>query len=94
MNIKTLEKNPNGKNGAEVEAPIVLIQKISSDLDRILTKNPKKVTLNVHPFIAAFLKQGFPSIRSKWYLEHKKWIKILPRDAYQYLQYKFYKKSK
>jgi ribonuclease G len=90
MNIKTLEKNPNGINGAEVEAPIVLIQKITSDLDRILTKNPKKVTLNVHPFIAAFLKQGFPSIRSKWYLEHKKWIKILPRDAYTYLEYHFY----
>ena len=90
MNIKTLEKNPNGKNGAEVEAPIVLIQKITSDLDRILTKNPKKVTLNVHPFIAAFLKQGFPSIRSKWFLEHKKWIKILPRDAYTYLEYHFY----
>ncbi|MGB1269558.1 MAG: Rne/Rng family ribonuclease [Flavobacteriaceae bacterium] len=90
MNIKTLEKNPNGKNGAEVEAPIVLIQKITSDLDRILAKNPKKVTLNVHPFIAAFLKQGFPSIRSKWFLEHKKWIKILPRDAYTYLEYHFY----
>ena len=90
MNIKTLEKNPNDANGAEVEAPIVLIQKITSDLDRILSKNPKKVTLNVHPFIAAFLKQGFPSIRSKWFLEHKKWIKILPRDAYTYLEYHFY----
>jgi ribonuclease G len=90
VKIKTLEKNPNDKNGAEVEAPIVLIQKISSELDRILSKNPKKVVLHVHPFIAAFLKQGFPSIRSKWFLEHKKWIKILPRDAYTYLEYHFY----
>ena len=90
VNIKTLEKNPNDKNGAEVEAPIVLIQKITSELDRILSKGPKKVVLHVHPFIAAFLKQGFPSIRSKWFLEHKKWIKILPRDAYTYLEYHFY----
>jgi len=90
VKIKTLEKNPNDKNGAEVEAPIVLIQKITSELDRILTKSPKKVVLHVHPFIAAFLKQGFPSIRSKWFLEHKKWIKILPRDAYTYLEYHFY----
>ena len=90
VKIKTLEKNPNNKNGAEVEAPIVLIDKISSELDRILSKQPKKVVLNVHPFIAAFLKQGFPSIRSKWFLEHKKWIKILPRDAYTYLEYHFY----
>ena len=90
VKIKTLEKNPNDKNGAEVEAPIVLIQKITSELDRILSKDPKKVALHVHPFIAAFLKQGFPSIRSKWFLEHKKWIKILPRDAYTYLEYHFY----
>lgn len=90
VKIKTLEKNPNDKSGAEVEAPIVLIQKITSELDRILSKNPKKVVLHVHPFIAAFLKQGFPSIRSKWFLEHKKWIKILPRDAYTYLEYHFY----
>ena len=90
VKIKTLEKNPNDKNGAEVEAPIVLIQKITSELDRILSKGPKKVVLHVHPFIAAFLKQGFPSIRSKWFLEHKKWIKILPRDAYTYLEYHFY----
>ena len=90
VKIKTLEKNPNDKNGAEVEAPIVVIQKIASELDRILSKDPKKVVLHVHPFIAAFLKQGFPSIRSKWFLEHKKWIKILPRDAYTYLEYHFY----
>jgi ribonuclease G len=90
VKIKTLEKNPNDKSGAEVEAPIVLIQKITSELDRILSKDPKKVVLHVHPFIAAFLKQGFPSIRSKWFLEHKKWIKILPRDAYTYLEYHFY----
>jgi len=90
VKIKTLEKNPNDKNGTEVEAPIVLIQKITSELDRILSKGPKKVVLHVHPFIAAFLTQGFPSIRSKWFLEHKKWIKILPRDAYTYLEYHFY----
>ena len=90
VKIKTLEKNPNDKSGAEVEAPIVLIQKITSELDRILSKGPKKVVLHVHPFIAAFLTQGFPSIRSKWFLEHKKWIKILPRDAYTYLEYHFY----
>jgi len=90
VKIKTLEKNPNDKSGAEVEAPIVLIQKITSELDRILSKGPKKVVLHVHPFIAAFLTQGFPSIRSKWFLEHKKWVKILPRDAYTYLEYHFY----
>jgi hypothetical protein len=36
--------------------------------------------------------KGFPSLRSKWYFEHKKWVKIIPRDAYTYLEYHFYDK--
>jgi hypothetical protein len=45
--------------------------------------------LNVHPFVAAYLTKGFPSLRSKWFFEHKKWVKIIPRDAYTYLEYHF-----
>ncbi len=94
LEIKTREPNPN-KNG-EVEAPIVLVDKIENELERIISsgKNYKKITLNTHPFIAAYLTKGVTSIRFKWFLKYKKWIDILPRDAYQYLQYKFYKKSK
>ena len=90
MNIKTSEENPNG-SGKEVEAPIVLIDKINFDLERIM-KGPNKnksIVLNIHPFIAAYLTQGFPSIRQKWYLDYKKWVKIQPRDAYTYLEYRF-----
>jgi len=90
MNIKTTEENPNG-SGKEIEAPIVLVDKINSDLEKLL-KGPKKdngITLNIHPFIAAYITKGFPSLRSKWFLEHKKWIKIQPRDAYTYLEYRF-----
>ena len=93
MNIKTREENPNGTNGEEVEAPIVLVQKITQDLEQIFKKDYKKVTLNTHPFIAAFLTKGFPSVRSKWFFEHKKWVKILPRDAYTYLEYHFLDKN-
>ncbi len=88
MNIKTREENPNGV-GSEIEAPIVIIDKIKSDLERIIKSHKNGVILNTHPFIAAYLTKGFPSIRSKWYLEHKKWVKVIPRDAYTYLEYRF-----
>ncbi|WP_412986946.1 Rne/Rng family ribonuclease [Pontimicrobium sp. IMCC45349] len=89
MNIKTREEDPNGVNGKEVEAPIVLVEKITHELEQLFKKDYKKITLNTHPFIAAFLTKGFPSIRSKWFFEHKKWVKIQPRDAYTYLEYHF-----
>ncbi|WP_111308468.1 Rne/Rng family ribonuclease [Confluentibacter sediminis] len=94
VNIETREENPDGiMNGAEVEAPIGIVLKIKQDLEQLLKKDYKKLTLNTHPFIAAFLTKGFPSIRSKWYFEHKKWVKVLPRDAYTYLEYHFFDKN-
>ena len=88
MVIKTKEENPN-KNG-EVEAPIILVEKIENQLDNIVGKSIKGVTLHAHPFIVSYLKQGFPSIQNKWFFKYKKWIKVIPRDAYQYLEYHFY----
>jgi ribonuclease G len=90
VNIETREENPNNENG-DIEAPILILDRIASDLERI-SKLHKKIVLNVHPFIAAYLAKGFPSLRSKWFFEHKKWIKIIPRDAYTYLEYHFFDK--
>jgi len=88
LSIKTTEANPN-KNG-EVEAPIVLLDKLEADLEKyMLNSKNKKIQLHVHPFIASYLTKGMSSIRFKWYLKHKKWITIIPRDAYTYLYYRF-----
>tara|TARA_R110001583_G_scaffold61034_2_gene180864 strand:- start:5507 stop:7057 length:1551 start_codon:yes stop_codon:yes gene_type:complete len=88
MVIKTQEPNPSGLG--EVEAPIVILDTINAELDKlIILKEHKKIVLNVHPFIAAYLKKGIPSIQQRWFTKYKKWIKILPRDAYQYLRFDF-----
>jgi ribonuclease G len=88
VNIETREEDPNNKNG-DVEAPILILDRIASDVERYKNDH-KKLVLNVHPFVAAYLKKGFPSLRSKWFFEHKKWVKIIPRDAYTYLEYHFF----
>ncbi len=91
MNIKTREKNPNGDG--EIEAPIVTIDKINADLQKIIKKGHKKFSLTAHPFVAAYLTRGIPSPRSKWFFDHKRWVKVLPRDAYTYLEYHFHDKN-
>ena len=93
MNIKTREENPNTGQNTEVEAPIVLVNKMNDELKSLIKKDSKKITLNTHPFIAAFLTKGFPSVRTKWFMEHKKWVTIQPRDAYTYLEYHFVDKD-
>jgi ribonuclease G len=92
MNIKTREEHPNGID-SEVEAPIVLVNKMTEEIKQLFKKDYKKITLNTHPFIAAFLTKGFPSVRAKWFMEHKKWVTVQPRDAYTYLEYHFFDKN-
>ena len=95
MNIKTKEPNPN-VNG-EVEAPIVLIDKINTELSKITKNNRNKkeqIHLHLHPFVAAYILSGNPSQRLKWYFEYKKWIRIVPRHAYQYLEFRFLNKDR
>ena len=93
MNIKTAEEDPNMGSDGEIEAPILIVDKITEDLERLFKKDYKKLTLNTHPFIAAFLSKGFPSVRTKWFMKHKKWVNIQPRDAYTYLEYHFLDKD-
>ena len=91
MNIRTKENNPNGIG--KIEAPIVIIDKIVNSLEKILKNSnvtKSKLRLHVHPFIAAYLTKGLVSIRLKWLFNHRKFIKIIPRDSYTYLHYRFF----
>jgi ribonuclease G len=95
MNIKTREDDPSNSDGenAEIESPIGVVDKINEEVKRLFNKDYKKMTLSAHPFVAAFLTKGIPSVRTKWFMEHKKWVTIQPRDAYTYLEYHFYDKN-
>ena len=45
------------------------------------------LTLAVHPFIHAYLTKGLPSIRMKWWLRWKQWIKVVPEGSSQFLAF-------
>ncbi len=91
LNISTTEKCPTC-NGTGKTAPAILVtDKIDNDIKSIIESIvPAKLTLDVHPFVHAFLKRGFPSQQWKWYREHKKWIKVKSNSNLAMLEYHFY----
>ena len=90
LNIKTREENPDGTG--EVESPILIVDQIESKIQLIREKNIKgKINLHLHPFIAAYLTKGIKSPRNKWYMKYNKWINVVPRDSFKFLQYAFHK---
>ncbi len=90
-NIETKELVP--ENNGEVDAPILLKEKIEEDLEKLIKDGHQGITLHAHSFVAAYFTTGLQSIRFKWFLKHKKWIKIIPRDAFPYLHYQFLDKD-
>ncbi|XOD67042.1 MAG: Rne/Rng family ribonuclease [Flavobacteriales bacterium Tduv] len=86
LSFITNEPNPN--NSKEIISPLAHVRHIESILETV-AQGQKKISLHTHPFISAYLKQGWISIRLRWFLRYKKWIHVVPRDSFRYLEYRF-----
>ena len=90
--IDTKEENPN-KDG-EIVAPIVIVEKMGDTIRTIMQKEKGKLYLHVHPFVEAYLTKGIMSIQMKWFMKYKKWVTIVPRDSFKYLEYRIFNSDK
>ena len=90
--IETKEENPN-KDG-EISAPIVIIERMEESIRNIIQTEKGKVYLHVHPFVEAYLTKGLFSIQNRWFFKYKKWVTIIPRDSFKYLEFKLVNSNK
>ena len=90
--IETKEENPN--IDGEILAPIVVVERMEEVIRNIIQKEKGKIFLHVHPFVEAYLTKGLMSIQMKWFMKYKKWVTIIPRDSYKYLEFKIYNAEK
>ena len=90
--IKTKEDNPNADG--EILAPIVVVERMEEVIKNLIQTEKGKLFLHVHPFVEAYLTKGMMSIQMKWYLKYKKWVTIIPRDSFKYLEYKMVNSKK
>ena len=95
VKINTAEICPSCNGTGKVNATILLTDDINRDLEFIIRSRPKsKIFLTVHPYIAAYLKQGL--LKSQvvlWYRQYYKWIKISSNDDFAVNQYKFFDRN-
>ena len=90
--IETKEENPN--IDGEILAPIVVVERMEEVIRNLIQTEKGKLFLHVHPFVEAYLTKGLMSIQTKWYLKYKKWVTIIPRDSFKYLEYKMVNSKK
>ncbi|KMQ71951.1 Rne/Rng family ribonuclease [Chryseobacterium koreense] len=90
--IETAEVNPNAEG--EILPPIVVVERMEERIRNIIQQHKGKIFLHAHPFVEAYLTKGIVSIQTKWYLKYKKWVTIIPRDSFKYLEYKIINSKK
>ncbi|OFX35279.1 MAG: ribonuclease G [Bacteroidetes bacterium GWA2_32_17] len=90
-NIVTIEVCPICKGSGEVAPSIIFVDQLESNIEYLLTKITNKVIkVKVHPYIYAFIKSGFISIRFKWIIKYKRLIKVAPDNSYTLFEYHFF----
>lgn len=93
MNVQILEKCPSCQGTGEIRASIILVDEIENFLRYLIQEqNERVLKLVVHPYLHAYLTNGIPSIRVKWFFTFKRWIKVEPRRSYHMLEYHVFNK--
>ncbi len=91
MTIVTNEKCPSCQGTGETKPTILFTDELERGLSFIVDKiKTRKLILNVHPFVASYLKKGlFPAYR-KWNFKYKINLKIQAVTSYHMLEYHFF----
>jgi ribonuclease G len=91
MSITTNEKCPACLGTGQIKPTILFTDELEKDLSFIVDKiKTRKLVLNVHPFVASYLKKGLFPVYRKWDLKYKIMLKIQAVISYHMLEYHFY----
>ncbi len=95
LDFKTDETCPTCFGKGEIQSSILFTDNLESKIDYLVGKlKVKKFSLYVHPYIAAFINQGFYSLKWKWKFKYSWRIKIIPNQSLGFLEYRFYDAEK
>lgn len=91
MNIVTDEKCPACKGTGEIKPTVLFIEQLEKSLAFIVDKiKTRKLVLNVHPFLAAYLTKGLFPFYRKLNRRFGVKLKIVAIPSYHFLEFHFF----
>lgn len=88
VKIATKEVCPTCMGTGKIQSSLLLEDEIERNL-KFLVPDHSKLTLQAHPFIAAYFMKGFPSPRMNWFFQYKKWIRIQAMHDFALTEFSF-----
>jgi ribonuclease G len=91
MEISTTETCPTCFGKGEIRPSILFTDTLRSKISNLVKDlKIKKFSLHVHPYVAAYINQGFLSLNLRWKWRYGFGFKIIPDQNLAYLEYHFY----
>jgi len=91
MHIVTNEKCPTCEGTGEVKPIILFTDKLERILSFIVDKiKTRKLILNVHPFVASYLRNGLIPLYLKWNFKYRIILKVQAITSYHMLEFHFF----
>lgn len=90
MDIVVEEACPACGGTGRVKPSLLFVDTLRDKVRALSSKfGMKRFTLQVHPYVAAYICKGVFSIKAQWKLKYGMRIKIMPNQNFSFLQYKF-----
>jgi ribonuclease G len=95
MDFETAEQCPVCFGKGEIRPSIFFMDVLESKVREVVrTLKVKQFKLYVHPYIAAFIHQGFFSLYWKWKRKFSWTMRVIPDQSLGFLEYKFVDKDR
>ncbi len=90
LDVAIEENCPTCFGKGSIPPSILFTDTLENKIDCLVNKlHQKKFKLYIHPYIAAYVNQGFISLKRKWQLRYGFGISIIPDQSLAFLQYRF-----
>lgn len=85
------EKCPFCEGTGTIKSSLVIVDEIEQNIKYLNnTQGQKKLHIQTHPYIHAYLTQGIKSIRRQWMWKYRMMLTIQPMESFNLLDYKFF----
>jgi len=91
MSVDTDETCPVCYGKGKIKSSILFTDTLESKIDYLVNKlKVAKFTLHVHPYVHAYITQGWISMKRRWRMKYGFGVKVMPSEKLAFLQYVFY----
>ena len=91
MDVAVEESCPVCFGKGTIKASILFTDTLENKIDYLVKKlKISRFNLHVHPYVAAYINQGFISMKTRWKMKYGFGIRITPNQSVPLLAYTFY----